>query len=175
MKHRFTKTSACDVGFRRHTIALALASALGLSGPACAFEIPDVHPDLEMRWDNTFRYNLGGRAQSQNPAILGAPNNDDGDRNFSNGSLVTNRLDILSEFDVVWQKSYGARVQRRAVVRQRVQQPRQQQHRDREHAGQRPAGGRAAVAVHQALRQGTVGRVARRVRLRQLRHRSAFR
>ena len=35
-----------------------------------------------MRWDNTFRYNLGARVQDQNPAILGAVNNDDGDRNF---------------------------------------------------------------------------------------------
>ena len=33
--------------------------------------------------------------------ILGSPNFDDGDRNFGNGSLVTNRLDVLSEFDFV--------------------------------------------------------------------------
>ena len=62
-----------------------------------------------MRWDNTVRYNLGVRAQSQNNAILGNPNFDDGDRNFSNGSLVTNRFDLLSEFDFVFQKKYGFR------------------------------------------------------------------
>src|SRR5262245_9263888 len=90
--------------------AVAVALATMFAGSAAAFEIPEINPDLEMRWDNTFRYNLGGRAQKQNPAILGAVNNDDGDRNFSNGSLVTNRLDILSEFDLVWQKNYGARV-----------------------------------------------------------------
>ncbi|MCC6194024.1 MAG: DUF1302 domain-containing protein [Burkholderiales bacterium] len=89
---------------------LAAALAALLASPALAFEVPQVHPDLEMRWDNTFRYNIGGRAQSQDEAILKAPNNDDGDRNFSNGSLVVNRLDILSEFDLVWKKSYGARV-----------------------------------------------------------------
>ena len=93
---------------RRRATAIALAALF--SAPALAFEIDVGNPDIEMRWDNTFRYNLGSRVQSQNPAILGAPNNDDGDRNFSNGSLVTNRLDILSEFDFVWQKSYGARV-----------------------------------------------------------------
>jgi hypothetical protein len=92
---------------RRTVLGAALAALF--AGPALAFEIPEVTPDLEMRWDNTFRYNLGGRAQSQNPAILGAVNNDDGDRNFSRGSLVTNRLDILSEFDAVWRKNYGAR------------------------------------------------------------------
>ena len=36
--------------------------------------------------------------------ILGNPNFDDGDRNFCNGSLVTNRLDVLSEFDFVYQR-----------------------------------------------------------------------
>ena len=61
-----------------------------------------------MRWDNTVRYNLGVRAQSQDPAILGNPNFDDGDRNFSNGSLVTNRFDVLSEFDFVWQQTVRA-------------------------------------------------------------------
>jgi len=86
-----------------------LVSAL-FAAPALAFEIDVGNPDIEMRWDNTFRYNLGARAQGQDQAILGAVNNDDGDRNFSKGSLVTNRLDILSEYDFVWRKSYGARV-----------------------------------------------------------------
>ena len=92
---------------RRAVLAASLAALF--AGPVGAFELPEVHPDLEMRWDNTFRYNLGGRAQGQDNAILGNVNADDGDRNFGNGSLVTNRLDILSEFDVVWRKSYGAR------------------------------------------------------------------
>ena len=62
-----------------------------------------------MRWDNTVRYNLGVRAQSQDTTILGSPNFDDGDRNFTNGSLVTNRFDVLSEFDFVYQRRYGFR------------------------------------------------------------------
>lgn len=93
----------------RGTAAAAAIAAL-FASPVRAFEVDAGNPDLEMRWDNTFRYNIGGRVQSQKDAILGAVNNDDGDRNFSKGSLVTNRLDILSEFDLVWQKSYGARV-----------------------------------------------------------------
>ena len=103
MHHRLTPRAM------RRTATAAVVAAL-FCAPALAFEIDVGNPDIEMRWDNTLRYNLGGRAQKQNPAILLAPNNDDGDRNFSNGSLVTNRLDILSEFDFVWQKSYGARV-----------------------------------------------------------------
>ena len=50
------------------------------------------------------------RAQGQEDAILTIPIVDDGDRNFSNSSLVTNRLDVLSEFDLVWRKKYGFRV-----------------------------------------------------------------
>ena len=92
---------------RRTALAATLAALF--AGSVYAFEIPEINPDLEMRWDNTFRYNLGGRAQNQDSAILGNVNTDDGDRNFSKGSLVTNRLDILSEFDAVWQKTYGVR------------------------------------------------------------------
>jgi len=104
MKHR---PAAKAQKFRRAILQGTLAAMFAT--PALAFDIDVGNPDIEMRWDNTFRYNLGMRAQKQDPAILGAVNNDDGDRNFNNGSLVTNRLDILSEFDFIWQKSYGAR------------------------------------------------------------------
>src|SRR4030095_13575699 len=88
--------------FRRRIAALAIASALAAAGTAQAFEIPLDTQNLAVRWANTVRYNLGVRAQSQDPAILGAPNFDDGDRNFGNNSIVTNRFDVLSEFDLVW-------------------------------------------------------------------------
>ena len=52
--------------------ATAVALAALFAAPALAFEIDVGNPDIEMRWDNTFRYNLGGRVQEQNPAILGA-------------------------------------------------------------------------------------------------------
>ena len=42
-------------------IVLHAAIAAMFASPALAFELPEVNPDLEMRWDNTFRYNLGGR------------------------------------------------------------------------------------------------------------------
>jgi hypothetical protein len=94
--------------FRRR--ATTLAVLLMLAGTAEAFDIPTGNPDLALRWDNTFRYNLGFRTQSQDPNILASPNFDDGDRNFSNGSIVTNRLDLLSEFDLIYQRKHGFRV-----------------------------------------------------------------
>jgi hypothetical protein len=108
MNHQATLQTGIHA-FRRRAAALAIGSMLAAAGTSQAFEIGTGNPDIAMRWDNTVRYNLGVRAQSQDPAILGNPNYDDGDRNFSNGSIVTNRLDLLSEFDFVYQRKYGFR------------------------------------------------------------------
>src|SRR5574337_1094440 len=94
---------------RQGFLAAAVAAVLGVCGSAGAFEIQTGNDDLEIHWDNTFRYTLGQRVKGQNRDIINSPNNDDGDRNFDVG-LVTNRLDILSELDAVYKKSYGVRV-----------------------------------------------------------------
>ena len=96
--------------FRLATVGAAVFCALGAPRGALALEFDTGNEDLKVRWDNTARYNLGLRVQNQDPAILGNANADDGDRNFGNGSVVTNRLDVLSEFDIVWQRKYGVRV-----------------------------------------------------------------
>jgi hypothetical protein len=95
-----------------HKLALgaAIAAICALPGTVGAFEIPAGNDDLALRWDNTIRYNLGMRMKDQDEAILKNVNQDDGDRNFSQHSLVTNRIDLLSEFDFVYQKRYGFRV-----------------------------------------------------------------
>lgn len=90
-------------------VAAALL-VLTLAPAARAIEIDTGNPDVVMRWDNSLRYDLGQRVQNQSKAILANPNYDDGDRNFGNHSIVTNRLDLLSEFDMVIDKSYGFRV-----------------------------------------------------------------
>jgi hypothetical protein len=94
--------------WRRRAAAVAVASLF--AGTANAFEIETGNPDFAIRWDNTIRYNLGFRAQSQDPKLLASPNFDDGDRNFNNGSIVTNRVDVLSEFDLIFQRKHGFRV-----------------------------------------------------------------
>jgi hypothetical protein len=97
-------------GFRRAALQAALMAAFAAPTAAFAFEIPLENEDISMRWDNTIRYNLGYRVQDQDPKLLRNVNLDDGDRNFSQNSLVTNRLDLLSEFDFIYKKSYGFRV-----------------------------------------------------------------
>jgi Protein of unknown function (DUF1302) len=96
--------------FRPTMLAAAVVMACGATGVAQAFDINTGNEDLSARWDNTVRYNLGSRVSEQDAAILANPNADDGDRNFDKGSLVTNRLDLLSEFDLVWQRKYGLRL-----------------------------------------------------------------
>jgi hypothetical protein len=96
--------------FRLAALSAAVIGACGATGVAQAFDIDTGIEDLSARWDNTVRYNLGSRVQDQDAAILRNPNADDGDRNFNKGSLVTNRLDVLSEFDLVWQRKIGLRL-----------------------------------------------------------------
>lgn len=79
------------------------------SSSAYAFDIPTGSDDVSLRWDNSLRYTLMNRVAPQNQSILNSPNGDDGDRNFKKG-IVSNRLDILSEADLVYKSSYGVRV-----------------------------------------------------------------
>ncbi|MBI5443342.1 MAG: DUF1302 domain-containing protein [Deltaproteobacteria bacterium] len=89
--------------------AVAVLS-VGIWTSAGAFQIKTGSEDLELRWDNTVKYNIGMRVEDQNGAILKNANADDGDRNFDRWSLITNRFDILSELDFVYKRGYGFRV-----------------------------------------------------------------
>ncbi|RFP13655.1 MULTISPECIES: DUF1302 domain-containing protein [unclassified Duganella] len=89
--------------------AVAVGAALCAMGAGQAAEIVTDNPDLAIRFDNTIKYNYANRVSSQNAAILKSVNNDDGDRNFNKGT-VSSRADLLSEFDLVFQKRMGLRV-----------------------------------------------------------------
>jgi hypothetical protein len=88
----------------------ALMAAGGFADPAHAAPIDTGNPDLDVRWDNSLRYNLGVRAEKQDSNILNNANFDDSDSKFKRGDVVTNRLDVLSEFDLVYKKASGLRV-----------------------------------------------------------------
>jgi hypothetical protein len=89
---------------------IVFGTAVVSAGPVQAFEIPSGNDDIQIRWDNTIRYNLARRIEEQNGKITGSLNNNDGDRNFEKDSLVSNRLDLLSEFDFVYRGAHGFRV-----------------------------------------------------------------
>ncbi|MGY4638264.1 hypothetical protein ACVWVP_002182 [Pseudomonas sp. TE24901] len=91
--------------------ATALATALAAVGclpHAGAFEIDTGDSDLRLRWDNTLKYNAAWRVKDRDSKLVSAVNQDDSDRNFSKG-LISNRVNILSEFDARY-NNFGARV-----------------------------------------------------------------
>lgn len=95
---------------RRHAMNATAAAVVGFCSSVGAVEISTGNDDVQLRFDNTIRYNFGKRIEGQSSAIIGGANFDDGDRNFKKGSTVTNRLDLLTETDLVYKKKSGIRV-----------------------------------------------------------------
>ncbi|MES2263883.1 MAG: DUF1302 family protein [Pseudomonadota bacterium] len=107
MKHLQQSTQG---GLPRTAIAAALALALGCTGQALAFEFPSGNEDLSLRWDNSVRYNLGMRMEGQDRRILNSASYDESDAKFGKHDIVTNRIDLLSEFDLNYKRLAGFRV-----------------------------------------------------------------
>lgn len=107
-RHNEKALSGCK-RFKSGVLAVAVISFAGMCTAVGAFEIPTGSEELEIRWDNTLRYTLSQRVKSQNKDYLNSPNIDDGDRNFDKG-IVSNRLDLLSELDVIYNKEHGVRL-----------------------------------------------------------------
>lgn len=91
-------------------ISLALATCVGMAGYANAIDIRTSNPDLKIRADNTIRYNAGWRVSDRDSKLANNPANDEAEYLFDKGDMVTNRIDLFSEFDLSWQKRLGARV-----------------------------------------------------------------
>lgn len=105
------RESKCYGGGRRKRsfwlgpAAILLVLVMGI-GSAVAFDIPTGSPDWKLRWDNTLRYSLITRLLPKDGSLIGDINADDGDRNFNRG-IVQNRIDILSETDLIYKKDFG--------------------------------------------------------------------
>lgn len=95
--------------FKRSHLAVALLAS-ALSTNVMAIQIPVGNSDLKIDWDNTLRYNAGWRAESQNSDFLDSPFYDDTENKFDRGDMVMNRLDLLSELDMVWKGAHAVRV-----------------------------------------------------------------
>ena len=97
--------------------AVAAASLMALG--AQAIEIDTGNPDYSVRFDNTVKVSAMYRLNGADPTLAssftpaGAPqafNFNAGDDNFRNAGFVSERVDLLSELDVVYQKSFGFRL-----------------------------------------------------------------
>jgi hypothetical protein len=91
-----------------HVFITLFLTLIGTGQGLEAFEIRTGSDDFKVYWDNTVKYNYGLRVKGQDPGLLKNPNIDDGNRNFPYGT-VTNRVDLLSEFDAIFKRDYGFR------------------------------------------------------------------
>lgn len=108
-------TSLPTVRLKRLFIAVAgtLAGAAA-AVPANALPINVGNPDLRISWDNTIKYSAAWRVRGADSEVadnsIGVQaNTNDGDLNFGKG-LISNRLDLLSEFDLRYKRNYGLRL-----------------------------------------------------------------
>src|SRR5471030_720848 len=99
----------CHPNLRRGLLASGVLAGLGI-GPVYAFEFNTGNDDLSVRFDNTLKLNYAQRVEGANSKLSNTWNSNDGDRNFSAGSPVSERLDVLSELDVVFKQNLGFRV-----------------------------------------------------------------
>ena len=76
-------------------LAVAIA-AITHTSSVQAYQIETSNPKLVVRWDNTIRYNLGVRTESQDERLLANSIFNDGDKKFDKGDVITNRIDLLS-------------------------------------------------------------------------------
>ncbi|WP_297837173.1 DUF1302 family protein [Pseudomonas sp.] len=92
-------------------LVMACTAAMTWTG-ASAFEIPTDNPDWKVRWDTSLKYSTAMRLKGADSKLTGPAqaNFDDGDRNFRDTGLVSNRMDLFTEADAIYKERFGARV-----------------------------------------------------------------
>jgi hypothetical protein len=94
---------------------LALSVLTAISSQANAFQF-DTGDDWSIRWDNTVKFNVMARVEKADKQVYERANgfwladNNTLSQDRSGLGLVSTRLDILSEMDVIWKDSFGFRV-----------------------------------------------------------------
>jgi hypothetical protein len=107
-----------DAPMKNKLLACSIIAATSMQAHGFKF---DTDGDFDVRWDNTLKGNLMMRVAKQDrdvvdPAFstpsLAAQISDDADYSVdrSGGGFVSQRIDLLSEIDVVWRDNFGFRV-----------------------------------------------------------------
>ncbi len=92
---------------KKSALAVAVISVSAMQ--AHAFQFDTEKSDLSVRWDTNLKYTAAWRVKDQLNKLVADPTLDDGDRNFDKGSMINNRVDVFSEFDVNY-RGAGARL-----------------------------------------------------------------
>ena len=91
------------------SVAAALSSPLAIVNAAT---IDFGSRDIKAQWTNTLKYSAAWRLNDVDETVSGTgfnPNLDGGDHNFDTG-LISNRVDILTEFDFRYKRKMGFRI-----------------------------------------------------------------
>lgn len=96
-------------------MAAAVLAQFAVAPQSWAFQFDTGNPDLKILWDTTVKYSSAFRLEDADSKLLAEPfshwpNTDDGNRNFRKTGLVSNRLDVLTELDFIYKRSFGFRV-----------------------------------------------------------------
>ena len=95
---------------------LALSVLTAISSQAVAFEFSNTPEDLKIRWDNTVKFNVVSRVNKADDEVTQRSTGfwlaDDADLSVDRSSLglVSTRLDVLSEMDIIWRRDFGMRI-----------------------------------------------------------------
>lgn len=92
---------------RGRQYCLTAALTIGLLGTAQAFTIPTGNDDFSLSLTNTLTYNLGVRAQPQDPSILNSPGYYSSDAKFDQWDVMTNRIGITSKLAAVYEPNFS--------------------------------------------------------------------
>lgn len=95
---------------RRVAGLLGGAAVAFVASPAGAIEIDVGNPDVAIRWDNTIKYNAGWRAEGRNNTLGDNWISQATNHGWDKGDMVTNRIDLLTEFDFVFKQNHGFRI-----------------------------------------------------------------
>lgn len=108
-----TSKSTPPVASRRRALSSAVACAAMMTASAgWAMQFDTGNSDLEVRWDNTLKYNVMLRVEDQDKDVTASESPapfDDANLAFDTG-VVSNRADLLSELELVWKQNFGFRV-----------------------------------------------------------------
>ena len=91
-------------------LLMVSATPLLCVSAAHAMDFDTGNPDLKLRWDNSVKYSIAFRVRDPSAVLLSDPNQDDGDRDFRKTGLISNRVDLLSDLDIIYKEDFGLRV-----------------------------------------------------------------
>lgn len=116
---RAKRPYSCYSHVQLMTRTAVACAALGGVSVAQSMELDSGNPDLTLRFDNTVKASTMYRLRNADPVLTqsfnaqGGPqalNQNAGDQNFSKRGFVSERVDLLSEFDAVYQGRFGLRI-----------------------------------------------------------------